>query len=271
MNRLILGTAAFADYAGLPRLTNREATDLIYAAMGIGIKAFDTAPTYGGAEGILGNALRGVTDVTVATKVAVPQKRLHPTALRDSILFSLDSSAQLLRRPLRVVQVHNYSAESSMARHALDILRDASLQIKVGASVYSPEDAHAALLQGAKLVQLPYNLYDQRARTSGFFARVKAAWPDVTVWTRSAWLRGALADQSNWAARRLLTRNLAHTALQFAATPAPVVIGVRTMRELDTAHHAAACGPLEWPRSWLARTCAQSDPKQYDPRMWSPT
>lgn len=268
-SRLVLGTAAFGPYAGLPALSEREATDLVYAALGSGVRHYDTAPAYPGAEQVLGKALQGVPDVTIATKVTVPQKPLHLAALRDAILFSLDTSAQQLRRPLRVVQVHNYAADSFMAQRTLDILQDMPLQLRIGVTVYDPIDAHAALLRGAKLVQLPYNLLDQRARTSGFFKHVRTTWPDVTVWSRSVWLRGVLADPGHWTARRLLTRNLPEAALRFSAVQGPTVIGVRTVQELDAACAALGRGPLPWPQSWLARTCAQSDPQQYDPRTWS--
>jgi hypothetical protein len=53
------------------RESHRGAT-LIEAALGLGIRHFDTAPAYG-SEDVLGTVLAGVPDVTIATKIGLPR------------------------------------------------------------------------------------------------------------------------------------------------------------------------------------------------------
>lgn len=68
----------------------RTARRLIEAALSSGIRHFDTAPSYGGgtSEAALGDVLRDVADVTVATKVGIPRPAApsHKGALYRQVL-----------------------------------------------------------------------------------------------------------------------------------------------------------------------------------------
>jgi aryl-alcohol dehydrogenase-like predicted oxidoreductase len=50
----------------------RVSKQLIETALSVGIRHFDTAPSYGDSESILGEVLAGVPDATIATKVGIP-------------------------------------------------------------------------------------------------------------------------------------------------------------------------------------------------------
>lgn len=87
----------------------RASTRLIEAALKQGISHFDTAPSYG-SEGLLGEVLAGVRDITIATKVGVPRaadslsaaKRvigpLYRSTLRPLLARVPTLKASLLRR-----------------------------------------------------------------------------------------------------------------------------------------------------------------------------
>ena len=53
----------------------RASTKLIEAALAVGIRHFDTAPSYGDgeSEAVLGTVLAGIDDVTVTTKIGIPR------------------------------------------------------------------------------------------------------------------------------------------------------------------------------------------------------
>ena len=49
----------------------RSSRRLVEAALSVGIRHFDTAPSYGHSESVLGDVLAGVPNVTIATKVGI--------------------------------------------------------------------------------------------------------------------------------------------------------------------------------------------------------
>ena len=86
----------------------RASAQLIEAALNAGIRHFDTAPAYGdgASEAVLGAVLRGVGDVTIATKVGVPRpspgaaplhRSLYRRLLRPALAAMPPVKAALLR------------------------------------------------------------------------------------------------------------------------------------------------------------------------------
>jgi len=67
ITRVGLGCARL--FGGVER---RASARLIEAALGAGIRHFDTAPAYG-SEDVIGDILAGVSDITIATKVGIPR------------------------------------------------------------------------------------------------------------------------------------------------------------------------------------------------------
>jgi hypothetical protein len=78
LSRLAFGCARL--FAGIEARASRR---LIEAALGVGIRHFDTAPSYawGQSERVLGEALAGMKDVTIATKVGIEATGPGPGAL----------------------------------------------------------------------------------------------------------------------------------------------------------------------------------------------
>ena len=65
----------------------RASARLIEAALDAGIRHFDTAPAYGDgeSEAVLGAVLRGVADVTVATKIGIPRPPPRAAGIRRQV------------------------------------------------------------------------------------------------------------------------------------------------------------------------------------------
>lgn len=153
-----------------------DATSLraLAEALDRGITFFDTAPAYGDghSETLIGIALRGRSDVVVASKCGLDSfsgaSDTTPMGLRRSLEASL---RRLGRQRLDLLQLH--SPPPSLL--ALDSLRELmngwrseGLIGAFGVSVKSPADGITALEKLApEVLQVNFNLTDQRALESG--------------------------------------------------------------------------------------------------------
>lgn len=287
VSQLTLGTAALAQpYAGEKPPDRAEARKLIWCAADAGCTLVDTAPGYGSEE-LLGEAFHnysGCAQMKVATKV--PARLRHPR----HVFAALDDSRRALNRQwLDIVQVHNPTVQDFVCSPVLDGLREAKsrgILRWIGASVYTVQEATTALVAGVDVLQVPYNLLDQRMARFDYngwgetvFAEARRR--NVLVLGRSPWLRGMLAAkaaepkqalQAAFRAERLLLAHyttIADYALRFAlAGPDSVIVGPRTVVEWDAAVRSANNGPLPRWRQFMARFCASDDPDVWDVRRW---
>jgi len=270
----------------------KNAINLIRQAIDQGVNLFDTAPAYGVSERLLGQALAGC-QAYVATKVAIPRdSRNHletGPALKRAVTESVDTSLRNLRREvLDIVQIHNATVEVISRGEMAQVLMEARDQGKIralGATVYTESEALAAVQAGCfEVVQVPYNLLDQ-----GMAARVfpAAAQQGVGIMVRSVFLKGVLSAKAQWLPPELARlrqaaeslrdalevpwETLPEMALRFCLSSpevATVLVGLRTVKELQSALQAAAQGPL--PETTRARTpgLALTDPYLVNPCYW---
>jgi len=257
--RLALGTVelgldyGFRDGAHYARPTRADAVALVRHVERGGAQWLDTAPAYGGAEEILGEAGTGVP---IATKVTVP-------AAAQSIRRSIDESRRRLRRDcLDLVQLHNATPEIVRDAAVLEILSEAIAKghvAQVGASVYGEEAALAVLEQPLfRTLQVAFNLLDQTMAGRVF---PQAQERRVAILVRSAFLRGVLTPQVHALPAALAplrdrvlaglrgtpVEHLPEIALRFCLSfPAvsAVIAGVKTIAEWDANARAARQGAL---------------------------
>lgn len=272
--------------------SEEEASRLLHHAADAGITLFDTAPTYGESERLLGRALGKRRDCLFATKISLPPAfaaEAAPGVLRRAIEASLQASRRALQRDvLDLVQLHN-ATEAAITRGAVaEVLLEARRRGEVrflGVTVYGERAALAALSAGyVDVIQVAYSLLDQRMA-----ARVlpQAAAAGVGVLGRSALLKGALTPRAQWlppeltplreAARQVCRAydiswaQLPRLALRFClAAPqlSAVLVGARTIEELDQALAAAAAGPLSAAEVSLAQDLGLSDERLVNPTFW---
>lgn len=207
--KLALGTAQFGlDYGIANRegkVPDEELSSILALARESGVDTLDTAIAYGDAEERLGRA--GVAGFRVVSKLpAVPPGTADPRAwVRDSVRASLtrlgiDSLAGLLlHRPDELS-----GANGGGLQEGLRDVVELGWASRIGVSIYAPEaiaDLPAGFTPG--LVQVPFNLFDQRILEGGWLDRLQGIGAEVHV--RSAFLQGLLllpaASRPPWVER----------------------------------------------------------------------
>jgi aryl-alcohol dehydrogenase-like predicted oxidoreductase len=142
-----------------------DARALLEFAYELGIRYFDTAPSYGDgvSEERLGRSLRGVSDVVIATKFGehwnAAANEPYADHSYDALRRSLDRSVDRLGR-IDILQLHKTTpaalASADVAR-AWDYAESLGI-VRLGPSVSDPESAALAIADPRYTVmQLPYN------------------------------------------------------------------------------------------------------------------
>lgn len=264
----------------------KDAIQLLRRAFDLGITLFDTAPTYGSSESLLGQAFHGASErPCIATKVIVPKDR----TAAEIIAASVESSLRNLRvETIDILQIHNMTAGALEREDVLNALTQAQRSGNVrwlGVSV----DEEAAALQALfapsiDTIQLPFNVLNQQFRARVFPTAAKTG---QGLLLRSAYLRGVLTSQLDSIPERLsilkqsalraftIAQNeagtLAELALRFCLSFAPVasvIVGVKTMAELESNLRDANKGPLSPPTIEALAGVAVNDQILVNPIHW---
>ncbi|MBI3463389.1 MAG: aldo/keto reductase [Planctomycetes bacterium] len=296
---LTVGTVEQGMDYGIPvpgdfgRPEQADAVALLRMAADSRVNLFDTAPTYGKSEELLGLALSGRQDCYFATKVRVPESDSKPLTgppLQRAVAESLRQSLRSLRRDvLDIVLIHNATVEMIEQSDTTALLQVAQARGDVrhlGASVYDEEAALAAVRSGGfDVIQVAYNLLDQRMAERVFR---EARGCGVGVLARSPLLKGALSAKSQWLPAELhplrdaVARvrmemgvswdELPGAALRFSLSNPnvdSVVFGPRTTAELQVALDAVRRGPLEQTQLAVAAGLALHGAPMLNPSTWA--
>lgn len=286
----MLGTAALGlryglageEGAGPP--SPPVAVDVIHAAENVGVYAFDTAPSYGAAEILLGRALGGRGRVWTKVGVAADLDRSLPGALASSVDASL---SRLKRSRLQLVQWHNWTAGLADDPHfqcSWRSLRQHPAVEELGATTYGAADARAAVTSGLfGVVQVEWNLLNQatlKALKSVPLGRTRVAVRSVFlqgVLTRRgerlpshlAGLRGAV-DRARRLAERwgIDLQTLALRAALDQAEVAWVVVGAVAVAEIQQMLSVARLPPLGLDQRMQLEALDHSSLAAVDPRTW---
>ena len=198
-----LGTVQFGLDYGIQnnKRPSRELIDeLLNMAFNKGILTFDTAFSYGDSELILGEYFDknrvNANNARVITKAAsnilddIDSNKYNETISR----FVLSSISRLKLNKLYGFMFHDSTVVNFANKMgALSLIKDNGLVDKVGVSVYSPAEALKAIEYNIDIIQVPYNLFDQRLDRIDFFKKAKAK--NIEIYARSSLLQGlALMD-----------------------------------------------------------------------------
>lgn len=196
-NKIVLGTAQFGlDYG----ITNDEGVvgdnqmdAIIELCISKGVQLLDTAPAYGISEQRLGGNERITSgDIQVITKTQLDSERVDVGQLITNVKASL---GRLGVESLYGLLIHDPNAftgvNSTEYLQFLAELKEIGLAKKVGVSIYSRDQIdREGILEAIDFVQLPFNVFDQRMKTSGFLEKLKQQ--GIEIHARSVFLQGIL-------------------------------------------------------------------------------
>jgi len=198
MNNLILGTAQLGlekygacNTTGMPH--TQEALEMIRVALDYGITGFDTSPLYGSSQKRLGKVLKNeklwcklYTKVDLDCNYCdVADQQLTSSLIelqRDSVEGVFGNLTDYNNGLMEIVMANKWKTDGRIK--------------KFGVSVYNMEEAlHKLKCAHIDMVQVPYNIIDQRASKVNLFKMADALGKDVFV--RSVFLQGKLLNYMN--------------------------------------------------------------------------
>lgn len=295
---IALGTAQLgmpygvANRRGQPRL--EEAKVLLWRSMHNNIMLWDTSPSYGESERIIGQfVLESGIRPTILTKLPSIRKSGYqasqPHELDDLVEEKLNSSLDVLH--LERVDYYLIHDEADYARYGSTIIRsllrvkEKGLADRVGISVYSPSIAKRVLdTNTIDVIQLPLNLLDSRFMDSARLANAKG----TVVLARSVFLQGLFflevedLRQTHPEAvpyvqklRKIASsagRSVAEMAFCFVRdTPEidAMIIGVESVDQLDFNLKLSECPPLSNELyTEIVATFKEIPTRVVDPSIW---
>ena len=182
-------------------LSETDAIKLLHNAIDSGINFFDTARIYGDGESIMGEAFRGFRNkVIIATKCrhlrdedgSLPKN----SKLTDLIKASLNESLKALQTDyVDIFMLHQTDLQilrnETISTIFLDLKKEGKFRA-TGVSTYTTEETKKAIETGAwEIIQLPFNLMDQRQETLFSLAEKER----VGIVIRSVLMKGLLSDR----------------------------------------------------------------------------
>ena len=193
--KLGLGTVQWGQAYGIANAEGRRPDDgeigvMLGRARVAGVDLLDTAQVYGEAETVIGRHAGDLEGWRIVTKTAPVVGK--GGAVEAGLTQSLD---RLQRAKVYGLLLHREedltAVQGSTIWSALQRLKSQGLVAKIGVSVYDPEQLEQIVDQcEVDLVQLPFNLYDQRFLRAGWFDRLRHA--GIEVHARSVFLQGLL-------------------------------------------------------------------------------
>lgn len=198
--RLGLGTVQWGMAYGIANRTGQPSSAEISAMLRLasedGIRIVDTAYAYGDSENLLGEQIAAFGDFQTITKTKpIQSKQITEQEISSVISAFLTSLEHLQCRQVYGLLVHDADAlllsGGKKLWKALQGFKAQGKVRKIGVSVYHPQQLEGILESyPIELVQLPFNIYDQRFSKRDLLHRLKQA--GVEVHARSAFLQGLL-------------------------------------------------------------------------------
>jgi aryl-alcohol dehydrogenase-like predicted oxidoreductase len=196
MNILALGTVQFgldygvSNYEG--QVTENDVVKILQYAKENGINTLDTAVGYGNSETCLGNI--GIEGWRVITKLPEVPKDCDDIdgwinkQIEESLgrLRVKSVTGLMLHRPMQLLE-----KKGENIWQALNSLKESKIIGKIGFSIYDPSELDK-LLDNFKpdIIQAPFNIFDQRLKTSGWLKRLYQHRVEIHI--RSVFLQGLL-------------------------------------------------------------------------------
>lgn len=196
-SKLVLGTAqlglpyGIANVNGKPSKT--EAFSILKYAWVNDIRVFDTAPSYGNSETIIGEFIFkeniGNKSISIITKLPKWNSiNDHQTFIGESVAKSLLS----LNVPIiDYYLIHNVEDINKTTINILHKFIYNGFIKHLGASVYTKEEALKSIELGFNVLEIPVNLFDHRFISRSFLKTARDK--NIVLIARSVYLQGLLS------------------------------------------------------------------------------
>ncbi|QNU67118.1 aldo/keto reductase [Ruminiclostridium herbifermentans] len=199
--KLCLGTVQFGlryGIAGNDKPNLASCIEILDYAYQNNISSFDTAAAYGDAEDVLGEFIK--QKKINQYKIEINSK-ISPDIFKEGTNNNwyirakecvINSLRKLNIDCLDGYMLHNANAlDNEEAIAVLDRLKKEGYVKKIGASVYKPNEAKKTFsYREMDIIQIPYNIFDQRLDKEGFFK--SEIIDNKKIYARSAFLQGLL-------------------------------------------------------------------------------
>lgn len=202
--QLALGTVQFGLPYGVTNPNGQPVPSTVRDVLALsrerGVAMLDTAHAYGTAEQVVGESLEWLDSTAEMVTKVPPLLFGNEARIADDHVERARAAFEQSLRHLRQARVHGLMVHrgtdllapgSDNLWRMLEEERDAGRAGRIGASVYTPEEADALLSRyPLEIIQIPSNLYDARFKVSGCLGRLADAGVEVHV--RSLFLQGIL-------------------------------------------------------------------------------
>ena len=289
-SKLGLGTAQWGLSYGISNNSGQtkqeEVSRILAYAKTIGINVIDTASAYGESEKVLGK--NDLTDFKIITKIpSLKLRYLDHALVRASLEETLMESLNALGlESVQGVLIHDcedlFSQFGVTIITSLQKLKALGKVRQIGVSIYDSSQIRNALkLFKPDIVQLPFNVFDQRLLHDGTLRAIKSL--GIEIHARSVFLQGLLLMRADdipayfkpWKNQLLAWNQLCadlgeqpqHIALNFAASNSfidKVIIGVENLSQLVDLASLKVCGQ----DVSSIGGCSVSDQRLLNPGLW---
>ena len=197
LSKLCLGTVQFGLDYGVAntsgQISQDEANSIMEFSLSKSINCLDTAKDYGNSEDVIGNFLQNKKneDINIVSKTKSEIFNLSLNNAIDEIKLSLQN---LSINSLFGILLHDSEALYKWKGEQSDLvkkLKELSLIKNFGVSIYNDEEFNFALNNAdIELIQIPFNLFDQRAITKDWLKKAKEK--NKLIFIRSIYLQGLI-------------------------------------------------------------------------------
>lgn len=282
--KLAVGTVKFGNDYGLinkKKIYLKEVKKItkVICSNKSGINLIDTAIDYGKSHKIIGKTK--LNKLKIVTKIRFSSK--------NKINFFHKNINNLLK-DLRISKIYGllfHNAEDVINKDYLKLLLDLKkkkIVKKIGVSIYSPDDLKIILkLWRPDIVQIPFNIFDQRLVKSGYLDLLKKL--KIEIHVRSCFLQGLLINYeinkkkfkkfhkwndlleawSDWCRNNNITK--IEGCLQFIKNYKKIdylVVGFDNLKQLKEIIHIFSKKEIQ-----ITKQFYSSDLKLIDPRKWN--
>lgn len=197
--KLVIGTANFYQKYGITnkcKISKSELTKIINFIKKNKIFFLDTAQSYYGSEKIIGNSK--INNLNLITKISFNQKDLKNinSAIKKKIFSSLK---KLRTKSIFGLLIHDssllFSNKRKIILNELNNYKRKGLIQHIGISIYDPKEIKRIWhFWKPDIVQIPYNILDQRFEKNGWLKKFKMSGTQIFV--RSCFLQGILINDN---------------------------------------------------------------------------